>query len=189
MQPVEDPDITMLLRRAKQGDREAESELAAIVYGRLHEMASRALAFERRDHTLQPTALVHETFLRLLGKGKIDWQDRLHFFSIAARTMRRILVDHARNRLAGKSGGGAVKVEWTDQFQYGAPGSDEMVSRLHDSLSELTVRDPRQGMIVELRFFGGLTEEEIALLLGISSRTVKRDWVTARAWLQAELAR
>jgi RNA polymerase sigma-70 factor (ECF subfamily) len=189
MHPTNQPlDITILLRQSASGNRESERILLEVVYARLKEIAGRSLAFERRDHTLQPTALVHEAFLRLLGNGAVEWQDRLHFFAVAARTMRRILVDHARKRLSEKGGGKVVRMEFKEQLHYGTE-SDPMVVRLHDALNELTQRDHRQGQIVELRYFSGLTEEEIALLLGISSRTVKRDWITAKAWLNAELSR
>lgn len=181
--------ITVLLRRSSAGDHQAEEQLFELVYERLRDIAGRAHAGERQGHTLQPTALVHETFLRLLGKGQVTWQDRAHFFAVASRTMRRILVDHARKYLAEKGGGGRVSVELKDQLDYGpSPESARLVTSLHDSLDELAKHDKRQSEIVEMRFFGGLTEEEIALLLGISTRTVKRDWEEARKWLETAIA-
>lgn len=188
MRVVNGPEITYLLRQSASGDRESENALMELIYPRLKEIAGHALSLERRNHSIQPTALVHEAFLRLLGSGGVDWRDRLHFFSVAARTMRRILVDHARKRLSQKSGGGLVFMEFSEQLQYTAD-YDPMIVRLHDLLDVLAKIDPRQCHIIELRYFGGLTEEEIALLLDVSVRTVKRDWVMAKAWLNAELSR
>jgi RNA polymerase sigma-70 factor, ECF subfamily len=179
-------DLTQLLAQARNGNRAAEDELFQVVYGELRKLASHALRSEKSGHTLQPTALVHEAYLRLLGSKSLAWNDRGHFFTAASRTMRRVLIDHARRHLAEKGGGGFRRLDLDERLQYVEEDSPAVVL-LHDCLESLAARDPRQATIVELRFFGGLTEEEIALVLDVSSRTVKRDWVTARAWLQAEM--
>lgn len=180
-------ELTQLLRRVVEKDRSAEEALLALVYPRLRAIAAKALGRQRATHSLQPTALVHEVYLRLLGRGTMDWQNRAHFFAVAARCMRNILVDHARHNNAARSGGGVRPIPLDEKFVY-SPQDDEMVLRLHEALDRLAVIDARQVSIVEMRFFGGLTEEEIALILGLSSRTVKRDWAAAQAWLRAEMA-
>jgi RNA polymerase sigma-70 factor, ECF subfamily len=179
-------EITRLLGRIKDGDLKARNELIRLVYAELHRLAASFMRGERPDHTLQPTALVHETFLRLVEGAQVDWQGRAHFFAIAAQTMRRILVDHARNVNAGKRAGKREKLSLESALAYTDAQSEELVA-LDEALERLGKLDDRQYRIVELRFFAGLSIEEVAELLGVSSRTVKRDWTMARAWLHAEL--
>ena len=178
-------EITKLLQRAAAGEQAAEADLFEALYGQLRGIARGMLANERPGHSLQPTALVHEVFLRLRG-GSIDWQNRTHFFSVAARVMRRILVDHARARLAKKRPGSAQRVEADEALHYSA---DDPVTVLmvDEALQRLAALDERQARIVEMRFFGGLTEDEIAEVLGISTRTAKREWKFARLWLFSQL--
>ncbi len=157
-----------------------------LVYRELHGIASRHLARERPGHTLQSTALVHEAFLRLLGQRDVDWQNRAHFFAIAASQMRRILVDHARRTVAGKRGGRNKPASIDDGFDIAAPAIGlERVDALalDDALQQLEALDPTQGRVVELRYFGGLTIEETATVLGLSTGSIKREWTTAKAWL------
>jgi RNA polymerase sigma-70 factor (ECF subfamily) len=179
-------DITGLLARLKSGDDGAGSELIQKIYPELHKLAARCLFGERPGHSLQPTVLVNEVYLRLIGKQEVDWQSRSHFFAVAARVMRRILVDHARARNAAKRGGGFPGVS-LDEMPLLTNEQSELVLAVHDCLDRLVELDKRQAEVVEMRFFGGLTEEEIAIVLGVSPRTVKRDWAMARAWLHAEL--
>jgi RNA polymerase sigma-70 factor, ECF subfamily len=179
-------DITKLLRQAAVGDARAESQLFEAIYAQLKTIARGMLARERRDHTLEPTALVHETFLRLRGRG-IDWQDRGHFFAVAARAMRRVLVDHARARLAKKRPQSDERVPVEESLEFSA-ADPVTVLAVDDAVTRLATVDERQARIVEMRFFGGLTEEEIAEAFGISSRTVKREWRVARLWLFSQLA-
>jgi len=153
-----------------------------IVYAELRRLAASYLSRERQGHTLQPTALVHEAYVRLIDQKQIDWTNRAQFIGIAAVMMRRILVNHARDRVAGKRGGGAEHVPLTLAGEgIGAPEVDLL--DLHDALTDLSESDPRKGRIVELKFFGGLTTEEIAHTLDVSVATVERDWKFARAWL------
>jgi RNA polymerase sigma factor (TIGR02999 family) len=181
-------DITLLLTELQAGNRAAESKLVPLVYDELRRLARRYMRGERAEHTLQPTALVHEAYLRLIGQRDVEWQNRAHFFGVAAQLMRRILVDHARARKAEKRGGSAPKVSLDETLVFTeAKGADLLA--LDEALTRLTERDPRQGRIVELRFFGGLTEDEAAEVLGVSTRTVKRDWNVARAWLYKELSK
>lgn len=182
MEPGEE--ITRLLARASHGDRSAEEELYPIVYTEMRKMASFLLRRERPDHTLQPTALVHEVYLRLTGERSIEWENRKHFFAVAARTMRRILVDHARKSNAVKRKGMRVTLE--SALAYSDEQAGELLE-LDEALERLAGWDPRQSQVVELRFFGGLSDEETARVLGISTRTVKRDWSMARAWLYGQL--
>ena len=184
MRPAE---VTALLERWSAGDRAALDELMPIVWGELRRIARRRLARERAGHTLQTTALVNEAYLRLVDQDRVRWQNRAHFFGVAARMMRRILVDHARARAASKRGSGVVAVP-LEQARPPAPVSGVDVLGLDAALLRLSALDPRQGQVVELRFFGGLTVEEVAEVLGIAPITVKRDWRMARAWLFAELA-
>ena len=181
-------DITLLLAELQAGDAAAESRLVPLVYDELRRLARRYMRAERVDHTLQPTALVHEAYLRLAGQRKTSWQNRAHFFGVAAQLMRRILVDHARARQAEKRGGSDANVTF-DEALVLKPAQNPDVLALDEALMRLAERDPRQSRIVELRFFGGLTEEEIAEVLGISPRTVKRDWTVARAWLYKEISK
>jgi RNA polymerase sigma-70 factor, ECF subfamily len=173
-------DITALLRRLSTGDAAAESEVVEALYHQLRQLARAALARERAQHTLQPTVLVHEAFLRLHG-GSIDFRDRQHFLALSARAMRRVLVDHARARLAKKRPAPGDRVEFDEPPQVGA--DPVSVIAIDEALDRLRRLNPRQASIVEMRFFGGLTEEEIAQVLRISSKTVKREWGAARLWL------
>jgi RNA polymerase sigma factor (TIGR02999 family) len=177
--------VTALLRAWRGGDEEAWGQLVPLVYDELRRVARRQLRRERGEHTLQPTALVHEAFLRLVDQ-KVTWQNRAHFFGVAAQLMRRILVDHARQRHAAKRGGGAALVA-LDSANALAPEREVDLLALDGVLEQLTSLDPQQGRIVELRFFGGLTVEETAEALGISPATVKRDWSLAKAWLYRAL--
>ncbi len=179
-------DITILLAELRAGDRSAESKLMPLVYYELRRLARRFMRAERPGHTLQPTALVHEAYLRLAGQREITWQNRAHFFGVAAQLMRRILVDHARARQAEKRGGHEQRVSLDEALEYTEGKAGDLVA-LDGALDRLAERDPRQGRVVELRFFAGLTEKEAAEVLGISVRTVKRDWHVARAWLYKEI--
>jgi RNA polymerase sigma factor (TIGR02999 family) len=181
-----DPDITVLLQRAAAGEAAAESLLFDAIYGHLRIIAKAALSGERGDHTLQPTGLVHEVFLRLRGGG-VDFQNRQHFFATASRAMRRILVDHARARRATKRPSSGQQVELDDRMVL-AEDDPVTILSIDAALDRLREVDERQARIVEMRFFGGLTEEEIATVLKISSRTVKREWRFARLWLFASLS-
>jgi RNA polymerase sigma factor (TIGR02999 family) len=174
--------VSHLLRAWAGGDLMARDELIPLVY---HELRRRALGYlrhERPDHTLQATALVHEAFLRLAGQDRVAWQNRGHFYAMAAQMMRRILVDHAREHRAAKRPGAQIRVDLDDQIP--APellGCDVLM--LDEALSELSAMDERQGRIVELRYFGGLSEQEVADALSVSRTTVTREWRRARAWL------
>jgi len=179
-------EVTNLLIELKNGNRDAESRLMPLVYGELRRLAGLYMRGERPGHTLQATALVHEAYLRLVGYEDVDWQNRAHFFGVAANLMRRILVDHARAKQAKKRGGGDQKVS-LDQAVLVRPEAPEQFLALDEALERLAKRDPRQARIVELRYFGGLSEEETAEVLEISVRTVKRDWNVARAWLYQQL--
>jgi RNA polymerase sigma factor (TIGR02999 family) len=179
-------EVTLMLIRWSNGERDALDQLIPIVYGELRRLASRTLRRERRDHTLQPTALVHEAYLRLIDQRSVNWQNRSHFFAIASQAMRRIVVDHARRHNAVKRGGDNLKVELEAAMLL--PGAKDVdVVRLDDALTALAAFDPQQGRIVELRFFGGLSIEQTAEVIGISPATVKRDWSMAKAWLHREL--
>ncbi|MGI8742679.1 MAG: sigma-70 family RNA polymerase sigma factor [Bryobacteraceae bacterium] len=178
--------ITKLLEQLNHGNRAAEEELIPIVYRELRLLAARYMRRERKDHTLQPTALVHEAYLKLMQQQAGNWQNRAHFFAIASQVMRRILVDHARSRRAVKRGGLERRVTLNEGvFAAGNQAIDLII--LDEALHRLAEFDERQSRIVELRFFGGLSLEEIAVVLDMSPRTVKRDWSVARAWLYGEL--
>jgi RNA polymerase sigma factor (TIGR02999 family) len=180
-------DVTLLLLGLRRGDQEAERQLAEVVYRELHQMAARYMRRERPDHTLQATALVNEAYVRLIDQRGKDWQNRAHFFGVAAQIMRRVLVDHARTHNAAKRGGEFQKISLDDDIlPFSHEKSDELVA-LDEALRRLAVFDPRQSRVVELRFFGGLTEDETAEVLGISSRTVKREWSVAKVWLHSEM--
>lgn len=178
--------ITDLLARWREGDKEALDELVPQVYSALHRLADHYLRQERTDHTLQPTALVHEAYLRLVDDREIDWQNRAHFFGIAAVRMRHILVEHARSRKAIKRGGGDYKVSLTEADRR-AERRDVNLLALDDALGKLEVLDPQKVRVVELRFFGGMTIEETAEALKVSPATIKREWSMARAWLRTEI--
>lgn len=181
--------VTRLLARVDRGEAGALDALFPLVYAELHRAAARALRIERPGHTLQPTALVHEAYLKLIGGGPIPSRNRAHFLGIASRAMRQILVDHARRRQAAKRGGG-IRLETLGGAAADpadpASGFDDLVA-LDDALERLSALNPRLRKVVEMRFFGGLSEEEIAAALGVTTRTVQRDWARARAWLYKEI--
>jgi len=179
-------DITELLYRWDSGDASARQQLMPLVYDELRRVARRSLAGQRNDHTLQSTALVHEAYLRLAGPRAMHWQNRSHFFAVAAQMMRQILVDHARRRLAAKRGGSSLTLSLDEAVALPQQTRVDLVA-LDDALTRLAELDQRQSQVVELRFFGGLSVEETARALGISVATVKREWAVARAWLYAEL--
>lgn len=181
-------EITRLLADWGNGDQQALEKLTPLVYGELHRLAGRYLRKERPDHTLQSTALVNEAFLKLVGQQKTHWQNRAHFLGIAAQLIRRILVDYARNRYAAKRGSNSPRVS-LDEAMALPGGSDLDLLALNDALDDLARIDPRQSRIVELRFFAGLTVEEIAEVMQLSPATVKREWTTAKAWLAREILR
>ena len=174
--------VSGLLRAWSEGDLEARERLMALVYEELHRRAAAYLRRERLDHTLQPTALVNETYLRLIGQERVVWQSRAHFFGIAAQMMRRILVDHARGRDRGKRFGTATRVA-LDEYAGSANPPDCELLLLDQALDELAAIDPQQARIVELRYFGGLTESEVANVLAVSRSTVTREWLIAKGWL------
>ena len=179
-------DVTRMLVALRGGDAEVEHELYQAVYGELHRMAARYMRRERPDHTLQATALIHEAYVDLIDQRHKDWQNRAHFYGVAANVMRRILIDHARTHRTAKRGGRAQKLSLDDALPLTSQQSDELLA-LDEALARLAQFDPRQSRVVELRFFGGLSEEEAAQVLGVSSRTVKRDWRLAKTWLYGEL--
>ena len=179
--------ITGWLTRWRTGDEQARDHLFEAVHPQLRHLATRLLQWERPDHTLEPNAVVNELFLRLIGSQPISYQDRAHFFAIAAQTMRRILIDHARARVAGKRGGEQRRVSLSAVDGWAAATSSEQLIDLDHLLSALATADPPAARVVELRFFGGLPEEEVAAVLQVSVITVKRDWKAARAWLAARL--
>lgn len=178
----------MLLVRARAGDAKATDELLPLVYDELRGLAATHLTGERPNHPLQPTALVHEAYLRLVGPGEVTWESRAHFFGAAALAIRRILTDHARTRDSAKRGGDWSRVSM-DDLQIAAPETGVDLLALDGALDRLTKLDAQKSKVVELRFFAGLTTEETALALGVSPSTVARDWQFARVWLQRELSR
>jgi RNA polymerase sigma factor (TIGR02999 family) len=181
----ERPDeVTLLLAKWRGGSPEAEERLMALVYGELRKLAASYLRSERAGHTLEPTAVVNEAFLRLVPQRVVRWENRAHFFGIAARMMRRILVDHARRKRANKRAGFAGDPVSLSQVPDPAGGRDVDVLALHEARSDLAELDPRQADIVELRYFGGLKIEEVAAATGVSMATVKRELTTATAWLR-----
>jgi RNA polymerase sigma-70 factor, ECF subfamily len=180
-------DITQLLQDwGQSGDRQALDRLIPLVTDELHRIARSFLGRERADHTLQPTALVHEAYLRLIDRRRASWQDRVHFFSFAARTMRRILVEHARRHQAAKRGGGAHKVPLDEAHRLAVHQPVDLLA-LDEAITTLSGFDPRQGRIVELRYFAGLTVQEIAEVVQVGTATVSRDLAMARAWLRGQL--
>ncbi|MCX6602841.1 MAG: sigma-70 family RNA polymerase sigma factor [Acidobacteria bacterium] len=186
---MESTEVTQLLGRVTQGDKDSENRLLEVVYTELKRLATHAMRRERKDHTLQPSALVNEAYCRLAGTQRIPWENRRHFYATAAKLMRNILIDHSREHQAEKRGGpGHHKVEWSDDLLR-VENSSATFLALDQALQRLAKIDARQAQIVELRFFGGLSVEETAATMNISDRTVKRDWMVARAWLEAELSR
>jgi len=182
----ETQEVTLLLTALTRGDDAAASRLIPVVYAELRRLAESYMRRERVDHTLQATALVHEAYLKLIGQNSVNWQSRAHFFGVAAQLMRRILIDHARGHVRQKRGGEQKKVSLDEAFVSIEQQADELVA-VDDSLNRLAKIDPRQARVVELRFFGGLSVEEAAEVLGVSPKTVKRDWSVAKAWLYADL--
>jgi RNA polymerase sigma factor (TIGR02999 family) len=180
--------ITLLLAKLNDGDSSAASKLMPLVYDQFRALAARHLRSERAGHTLQPTALVHEAYLKLIDQKQVNWQGRTHFFAVGAQAMRRILVDYARQRKRRKRGGGAARVTLDDAVAL-APERDEEILALDEALKKLSELDARQGQVVEMRFFGGMSVKEVANVLGVSTRTVEGDWTMARAWLLRELSR
>src|SRR5260370_24194092 len=175
-------DVTGLLRKWSEGDAAAVDELTPLVYSELRRLAHRYLRRERADHTLRSTELVHEAYLRLVDQKQASWQNRAHFFAVSGQIMRRILVDYARARQAGKRGGGAATLVLNEAIDMPDRRNFELIA-LDDALDSLAKLDPQQGRGVEMRFFAGLSIEETAEALRVSRATVNRDWVTARAWL------
>ena len=186
MADVPSHDVTRLLARWKDGEEAALQELVPIVHEELRRLARRQMVAERPGHTLQPTALVNEAYLRLVNLKQMQWQNRAHFFAMAARLMRRILVDVARSRGYQKRGGGAKQVSFTQALEVAEGGATDVVA-LNDALEALADVDKRQSRVVELRFFGGLSIEETAEVLDVSRETVKRDWTVAKMWLLRQL--
>ncbi len=183
----EDPDVALLLEQIASGEDEAAEKLMPMVYDRLRFLAKKLLGHESPAHTLQPTALVNEAYLRMVGQRQVEWQGKTHFFAIGAKMMRRILVDHARRKLSKKRGGGGHRIELTDDLCVSSRNNEDILA-VESALEKLSELDPRQAQIVELRFYGGLTVEEVAEVLGVSKRTVESDWTMLRAWLRRELS-
>jgi RNA polymerase sigma factor (TIGR02999 family) len=180
------PRVTLLLQNLDLADCSQADELLDLVYGELRALASQHMRREQAAHTLQPTALVHEAYLRLVGGQKIDWQSRAHFFGVAARSMRQVLVDHARKREAAKRGGGLNRVTLHSNVLADSDDGCDILD-LHAALERLAAMDPQLSKLVEVRFFAGLTLDEAAVALGVSRRKVAKDWSVARLWLSREL--
>jgi len=185
MAPQED--VTSLLLASSNGDQEALNRLLPLVYDELRRQADRYLHRERSDHTLQATALVHEAYLRLIDQ-KVSWANRAHFFGVAAEMMRRILIDHARSRQAAKRGSGGIKISLDDVLDLSDERAADLIA-LDDALKALADFDPQKARVVELRFFGGLSIEETAAVLGVGTATITRQWRLAKAWLYHELSK
>jgi RNA polymerase sigma factor (TIGR02999 family) len=179
--------VTALLLDWSNGDKESLDKLIPVVYHELRRQAARHLRRERREHTLQTTGLIHEAYLRLVDQKNVRWQNRAHFFGIAAKLMRQILVDHARKNQAAKRGGMDIKLSLEEAMLI-SEGRDMNLMALDESLTRLATIDPRKGRVVELRYFGGLTMEETAEVLEVSLATAKHDWSMAKAWLRRELS-
>lgn len=186
--PLESPPITELLRDWRRGDAGALDSLTGYIYADLRRRASAYLRGEKPGHTLQTTGLAHEAFIKLIGKQDIEWADRNHFFAIAAQSMRRILVDHARTKHRAKRGGEQETLPLDDARYVRIDTSGVDLVALDEVLVELAKFDPRQAQVVELKYFGGMTLDEAAEILGVSRETVKRDWQIARAWLRERLS-
>jgi RNA polymerase sigma factor (TIGR02999 family) len=181
-------EISLLLDQYRDGKAEAFGKLMALVYADLRRLAAWQLQTERPEHTLQPTALVHEAYLKLAGQNPVDWRNKAHFFALAARIMRHILVDHARGRQRDKRGGARINVTLDEALELSHPNEPGLVE-LDEALNTLASQDTRKSRIVELRYFGGLSIEETAGLLGVSPATVRREWTLAKAWLRHELSK
>ncbi|MGA2534957.1 MAG: sigma-70 family RNA polymerase sigma factor [Terracidiphilus sp.] len=182
----ESQEVTLLLSALTHGDEGAASKLMPVVYNELRRLAGSYMRRERSDHTLQATALVHEAYIKLIDQRSVNWQSRAHFFGVSAQLMRRILIDHARGHTREKRGGDQKKVSLEDVVLFAERQADELLA-VDDSLNALAKIDPRQARVVELRFFGGLSVEEAADVLGVSPKTIKREWSVAKAWLAADL--
>ena len=187
MSKPSEPDVTRLLVRWSNGDQGALNALVPLVYSELRRLAQVYLSHEKQGHTLSSTALVHEAYLRLVSQKEVTWQSRAHFFAVAARMMRRILVDHARHHGYAKRGGGALTISLDETVAPALERELDLVA-LDDALEALAKLDERQSRMVELRFFGGLSIEETSEVLGVSTPTVKREWASARAWLYREIS-
>jgi len=181
-------EVTRLLVDLRKGNKEAESQLLVLLYDELRRLAAGYLRRERPDHTLQPTALINETYLRIVNQAEQNWENRAHFLGICAHIMREILVDHARQRNAAKRGGKEKPLP-LEAFALPSMSRPLEFVALDEALSRLEAFDPRQSQVVEMRFFGGMSEEEISHVLGVSVRTIKRDWNVARAWLYSEMTK
>ena len=181
-------EVTRLLLDWSNGDKTALDKLMPLIYEELRRLAHRYMSRERAGHTMQTTALVNEAYVRLINRKNVHWQDRAHFFAIAAELMRTILVDHARSHATAKRGGGARKLSLDEVLVVSQERAADVVA-LDEALNALAVIDPKQSRIVELRFFGGLTIEETAEVLDLSAATIKREWTTAKAWLYHELSK
>jgi RNA polymerase sigma factor (TIGR02999 family) len=181
-------EVTMLLAQLSAGRRDALEQLLPLVYNELRRLAGRYMQQERSDHTLQPTALVHEAYLRLTNQDRANWQNRAQFMGVAGQLMRRILVDHARKRCAGKRAALLVTLDERTPKQSADMSRPEEILAVHLTLERLERLDPQQGKLVELRYFAGLSVEETAEAMGLPLRTVEREWTTAKAWLRAQLA-
>jgi RNA polymerase sigma factor (TIGR02999 family) len=180
-------DVTQLLQSASDGDPRAAAELLPLVYDELRRLAAHRLAVERNNHTLQPTALVHEVWLKIAGSDGREWNGRQHFFAAAAEAMRRILVDRARRRLAAKRGAGEVCLD-ADELDIPAPAPDDQLLAMNEALEKFAALDSRKAELVKLRYFVGMNFEEAAAALGIAVPTAKQWWAYSRAWLRVELA-
>jgi RNA polymerase sigma factor (TIGR02999 family) len=187
--PTSPHDVTQLLQRWSNGDREALDKLIPLVYDELRQQAARYMRRERQDHTLQTTALIHEVYLRLVDQTHAGWQNRTQFFGITAQLMRRVLVDHARMHKASKRGGANIKLPLDEELAPASTEPDLNILAIDEALTKLETLDPLQARIVESRFFSGLDVEETARLLEISPRTVKREWSIAKAWIYREITR
>lgn len=183
------PDVTVLLQAASAGSTSAPQELLSLVYGQLRAIAQQRMGGERRSHTLQATALVHEAYVRLLGRADVQWADRGHFFRAAAEAMRKILIDHARAKNADKRGGGKAALAITNVADLAADADSSGILALDDAMMRLEQVDAQAAAIVRLRFYAGMSEDAVAQALGISERTVRRDWAFARGWLRDTLER
>lgn len=178
--------VTQLLKAMNRGDRSAADQLLPLVYTELHRLAKSYMSRERRDHTLQPTALINQAYLRIARQQNIEWQNHAHFIGFAANVMRRVLVDHARERNAAMRGGKQVRVDLEEGIAI-SQGRAAEILLLEEALTRLEKLNPRQAQVVEMRYFGGLSVEEVASVLGIAPRSVKRDWALARMWLFEEI--
>lgn len=187
MTTSEPSEVTRLLRQFDSGNRSRVDKLFAVVYQELRNLAAQFFRKEPKGNTLQPTALVHEAYVKLVDQKGVDWQGQTHFFAVAAQAMRRVLVDHARHRKAAKRGGQKKRVSLVEDLVTGFQPNDDLLA-LDEVLSKLALLDPRQAQMVELRFFGGLGVTEAAEVLGMSKRSAEREWTMVRAWLRRELS-